>query len=208
MSAEAVTIIIPAHDGYSSREVVGELVAPGLAITPDINGNGTARNSRYRLTHVASGRTIGTAWCRTHAEAAAQLAKTAPGIDWANEDHKAIAAAPDLRAFSAKLVEGGLAKPCGRRCDPEVPAEQRYDVRCNTCDWRYSEDDDDPITDPKEAKQVARDHECEPCVEIQRPGMDQWIWPVELLDDDGSVHLPPVVYAALGVGQSRPREAS
>lgn len=62
-------------------------------------------------------------------------------------------------------------------CAGEVDANQlirakSWDVMCDLCDWTYSEvdnDDFEPLLSEKEAKQVARDHECTPLLRLKPP---------------------------------------
>lgn len=65
--------------------------------------------------------------------------------------------------------------------DPEALA-QTWDIRCLTCEWRYTEGEDgdgpfaahDVVPDEAGARYQARYHECEPYMEIKAPG-GQWV---------------------------------
>lgn len=96
-----------------------------------------------------------------------------------------------LRAGGWRLFEGvsQTGKPlsdvvcpwCAGTVETPPPG---WKVRCRTCDWEYEDEDDEPL-DAKPAKQVARDHECEPWVEISPPGSERWGGP-SWFNNDGS----------------------
>lgn len=54
--------------------------------------------------------------------------------------------------------------------DENAPAEPSWRVGCRSCDWEYyDEDDSDGPLAEKDARQMARDHECEPDVWVKPP---------------------------------------
>lgn len=69
-------------------------------------------------------------------------------------------------------------------------------VRCNTCDWEFDpeEDGEDCVT-AKDAKRLAADHECEPWLEINGPGVGKWV-PLNSLNDDSTTHDHPTQHRA------------
>ena len=69
---------------------------------------------------------------------------------------------------------------------PESDAEPTWRVRCRTCDWEYDDEDGDGPLDAKAAKQLARDHHCEPWIEIGPPNDDRW-FPERSVNNDGSL---------------------
>lgn len=58
--------------------------------------------------------------------------------------------------------------------DPLPPS---WDIRCSICHWIASDDglDHEPIISAREARAVAKLHECEPEFEYLAPGSDTWI---------------------------------
>lgn len=91
--------------------------------------------------------------------------------------------------IGGKDAEDVVCPVCAGNAEPPEKEAPGWRVRCNTCDWeREDEYDEGPLT-PKEAKYMARDHECEPQVEIAPPTGDTWYadWQVK---DDGSLHEP------------------
>jgi len=72
---------------------------------------------------------------------------------------------------------------CAGNASPEDEQEgPGWRVYCRTCHWEYDEDEDETLT-PKEAKQVAYDHHCDPEVEIAPPAGDKWYDPFHVNDD-------------------------
>jgi len=63
-------------------KVKGRTVAPGLAVTPYITGEGRFRaTDLFHLTHIGSGRRIGAVYCTHRIRAAVEIA-VASGADW------------------------------------------------------------------------------------------------------------------------------
>lgn len=158
-------------------QVQGRLVAPGLAITPSM-GNKPHKPVRYVLTHVASGLTTGLGRCAVHVEEAAERA-TGFGIDW-TADKTAVVEAVKAAGVPNVL---GTAPFCRGWCDGDGPEPKSWSVRCNTCGWVWEDEHDEGPLDAKQAKETARDHECEPDVEIAAPDSNRWVEPFQVNDD-------------------------
>lgn len=79
------------------------------------------------------------------------------------------------RIWEGKSVTGKDLKVriCPTCAGVEQPEEERsWRVGCHTCYWEYEEEWDDPDGDPlseKDAREVARDHVCEPDTWIKPP---------------------------------------
>jgi hypothetical protein len=101
-----VTVVCQA----TSLAVPGELIAPGLAITPAVI-DGVTVPDRYALTHVPSGQRI-TPWratCRTHLQQARRIAIES-GVAWdANAD--TVRADPRAHGAYRKIFATGCG-PC------------------------------------------------------------------------------------------------
>lgn len=69
---------------------------------------------------------------------------------------------------------------------PESELVPTWRVRCRTCDWEYDHEDGEGPLDAKAAKQLARDHQCEPWIEIGPPNDDRWL-PERSVNNDGSL---------------------
>lgn len=177
--ADTVTVTLRRRRGGALEEngtVEGELVAPGLAITPRRDSPG------FSLTHVGSGLAFVTGYCDTHIRAAAERTLAA-GADWTvdvsvltGDTHKA------TLGELARSIRDELGFECRKRCYHDGAPTCR--VRCNTCGWQL--DDDDEWMDAKAAKRAADDHECEPEMQIWVPGPDRWFLPYQV-NDDGAV---------------------
>lgn len=176
-------LIVRVSDSKSEagfRDVEGRLVVEGLAITPSITpGLSSDGADRFVLTHIASGKCIPGTRCAKHTEEAAQVVLGA-GIDW-TVDVDTLIADPRVREVAQELQNRfGY---CSRHCDrPEGPS---WGVRCQACDWQYDEGDDGSL-DVTEAKQVGRDHVCEPLIELSPPESKKW-YPAWLVGADGSL---------------------
>lgn len=174
-------------DDWKLFAIEGELVAPGLAITPALRPNADThqpepRPNRWTMTHTPTGRSFGLSRCRTHIEQAAQLAAEAP-VDWTTPDMHAVADA--VKATTLLLdIRAAMRNPCpDRKPDCSQPDPPTWRVRCKTCTWEWGEDDEEGVLDAKEAKQVAQDHDCEPWVQISPPDGDDWLSPMWVNDD-------------------------
>ena len=171
------------HSGGDAFTVDGRIITPGLAITPSPGAN-NERKPRYVLTHIPSGLTAGPSRCAEHIGQAAQLAIDL-GIDW-NADQQTVVDALKAANFGQALMQIGF---CRDHCSGDGPEPKSWSVRCNTCDWYWEDEYGEGPLDAKNAKQMARDHECEPHVELAAPDSDLWISP-HLVDDDGTVREP------------------
>ncbi len=171
---EQVTI---ADRKNTTRTVPGATIAPGLIVTAAYRHAGYGQDKvpiprRYTISHAPSGLSIPTGpHCATHLREAVN-ALPASGIDWTQDKDT-------LLADKGRLAE--LVIPPRRLCDnvhygcPGDP--DPWHIRCNTCDWEYDPEDGDlgdvPTT-AAEARRIANDHECEPWIEIRKPGTDTW----------------------------------
>lgn len=177
------TLTVRVSDSRSpggSREVEGQLVVDGLAITPSVTpGQPGDDGPRFVLTHTRSGKCIPGTRCTKHINEAAEFVAAA-GIDW-TVDLDAIIADPKVKEVAQALqLRLGY---CSRRCDrPEGPS---WSVRCLTCAWQYEVDEEGSL-DAREAKQVGWDHVCDKTVQLLPPGTDKWVdqWRVH---DDGTI---------------------
>jgi hypothetical protein len=169
-------------------EVEGRVIAPGLAITPSVQDN------RYALTHIPSGLAFLTDRCSAHIDRVAEMAASLSaehGIDWTQDD-KSLTGQPETRKklfVVADAIQSEFGFCRGRACGQEDAPTWR--VRCNTCDWEWDDEYDEGPLNAKEAKRMARDHECEPDIEIQAPDSDNvWVRP-DRVSDDGTLHEVP-----------------
>jgi hypothetical protein len=78
---------------------------------------------------------------------------------------------------------------CRGRCKGDPPEEDSWGARCTTCDWVWEDEYDEGPLNAEQAKQVVRDHVCEPQVEILPPGGGQWVDPSRV-NDDGTLREP------------------
>lgn len=86
-----------------------------------------------------------------------------------------VARAAGWRMFKGESITG---KPiddvvCPACAGTAEPPPREWQVRCTTCDWD-SDDGEEPIRSGREAMDVARYHECESWIEVQRPG-GEWL---------------------------------
>lgn len=165
--------------GGERVEVLGRVVAPGLAITPVVDEK--PHRSRYRLTHVPSGLAVGAGQCAAHIAEAVERA-TGFGIDWTADKALVVEA---VKAAGVPNVLG-VAPFCRGHCVGDGPQPPSWSVRCHTCDWWWDEEEDEGPLDAKAAKSMARDHECEPEVQIAPPDSERWVDPF-WVNDDGTI---------------------
>jgi hypothetical protein len=175
------TVPVTVMHGGETTEVPGRIVAPGLAITRSAEFK--EHRPRYNLTHIPSGLTIGITRCGAHIEPTASLAAEL-GVDWTADKDVVI---------EALMAEGRIGRlrtgaQCRRHCDGDGPEPKSWEVCCHTCHWEW-EDDEGPL-DVKQAKEMARDHECQPEVQILPPDSSRWIDPF-FVNDDGTVRDLP-----------------
>jgi hypothetical protein len=83
---------------------------------------------------------------------------------------------------TGKAIEDVICPWCAGTATAPEPG---WRVRCQTCDWEYEDDNGEGPLDVKAAKQLARDHECEPWVEISPPGEERW-GGANWFNDDGT----------------------
>lgn len=165
MTAANITVVMRKQDGTTIREVEGQIVAPGIALAQVAQ-----EPNRYSLVHLASGLSFVWNRCGRHAAIAAELVRKATDVDWTVPVGEVMTdQAKDLH----KQIRNAIGWACDRRCDVD-PDAVSWEVRCSTCDWEWDGEDDEGPLDAEEAKRLARDHECEPYVEIKGPGMDRW----------------------------------
>lgn len=163
-------LITTHHRSNGTLDVAGVTVAPGLAVTTAMNGT-TPVPRRYTLTHIGSGLALssGEGRCATHIQNCVTLAVNT-GVDW-TQDKDTVLDNPALGTLGIdlRLVNGRLS--CDHRCPGEPPA---YKFRCNTCHYEQADDEmGDAFTDA-ETREAARDHMCEPDVEIAPVETQNW----------------------------------
>jgi hypothetical protein len=173
------TVPVTVTHGGESTEVPGRIVAPGLAITRVAESK--EHRPRYSLTHVPSGLTIGITRCGAHIEPVARLAAEL-GVDWAADKGVVI---------EALMAEGRIGRlrtgaQCRGHCDGDGPEPKSWGACCHTCHWEWEDEHDEGPLDAKQAKEVARDHECRPEVQICAPDSTRWVDPF-FVNDDGTV---------------------
>lgn len=180
------TETISVSDPEGARtEVQGLAVAPGLAITQSTRTDRARhRGPRYVLTHIPSGLAVGPPRCADHIQQITQAAVTT-GIDWTT-DRAAV-----VEAVKAAGVTNILGTPpsCRNHCTGDGPEPKSWGMRCTTCGYEWEDEYDEGPIDAKQAKELARDHECEPHVEILPPDSDQWLDPFRV-NDDGTLPEP------------------
>jgi len=177
MSTTTETVLV--SKGGELIPVEGRVIAPGLAITASLGGN-----NRYVITHTPSGLAVMNDRCAEHIDAIAALI-TAHPIDWTRSDPHVVGKDPEVRRVVSDA--NGKVGWCRGRCNPSTPPAPTWSVRCNTCDWEWEDEDGEGPLDAKAAKEMARDHECEPEVELCPPGDDaKWV-PEWLVGRDGSI---------------------
>ncbi len=159
--------------GDKDAQVEGELIAPGLAITPMPD----RVEERFSITHMPSGRSAIQDRCAKHIEDAAALLLLAD-VDWTVPVAELVAqqAVKDLIASTSKAL-GHCRRFCG--------TGPSWQVRCHTCDWEYEPELEDGPLDAKNAKWIADEHRCDPEVQIAAPDSTKWLatWQV---NDDGT----------------------
>jgi hypothetical protein len=158
---------IVTHHRGDTLNVAGVTVAPGLAITTAMSGDSPVPR-RYILTHLGSGLALGGARCATHIQDCVTLAVNA-GVDWA-QNKDTLLGNPALGALGMDLLVNGRLS-CNHRCPGEPPA---YKFRCNTCHYEQEDDEMGDAFTEAEVREVARDHQCEPDVEIAPADTQTW----------------------------------
>lgn len=174
----SITQAVQVLKGTELINVEGRVIADGLAITASLGGG-----NRFVITHTPSGRAVVSDRCAEHVEAiAATIAKA--DIDWTRSDPHEVGNDPEVR----RVVLGALENYplCFKRCNPSTPAEPSWSVRCTTCDWEWEDEFGEGPLDAKAAKEMARDHECEPEVELCPPGEDARWMPEWRVKSDGT----------------------
>lgn len=83
---------------------------------------------------------------------------------------------------------------CPTCAGTRAPAEEPWDVGCNTCDWAFSNDwdvllGDEPLTSAKDAVIVGREHRCESEVWVMDPD-HSGSRPLQDYDRDGNLRKP------------------
>ncbi|MGN9802026.1 hypothetical protein [Micromonospora sp. L32] len=164
--------------GKDLIDVEGRIIAPGLAITPS-GDEGT----RFGISHLPSGKAVITGRCAEHVEEAARLITGHPKpIDWTRTDEAIVA---DEAAKDLVVSVNGAVGPC-YGCGPKYDGPT-WSVRCTTCDWDWQDDFDEGPLDVEAARSMARDHECEPNVQLRPPGENsKWV-PEWRVNRDGSI---------------------
>ncbi len=117
------TIAVTVRKSSNRIEVEGQIVAPGLAITPYLNDDCTPHEGWLNITHIPSGLRIhGGAFCKGCIPAAVVLADES-GVDW-TADETTVKADPRAKKAASDLLALQLdACPVGD-CDEE---EDYYD---------------------------------------------------------------------------------
>lgn len=174
MSEQTETIAIRLHG--KTVDVEGRIVMPGLAITP-------TTDNRYSITHTPSGRALIQGRCARHIETAAELVVAAAGIDW-TRDSKTVGTDETVRVLALNILHE--VPYCERRCDNAYDGPS-WRVRCDTCRWEWEDEYNEGPLDAKAAKQVAREHECEPEVYLSPPDDDNERFAEWLVNDDGTI---------------------
>lgn len=122
--------------------------------------------------------------------------KHCPGSTYSSLD---VARLVGWRVWSGITVGGKHVEDvvCPRCAGTEVPPEPKpegWHVRCKTCDWDSREDADmqgDEPLDAANAKLLAREHRCDPLVELCPPGgSDTWYGHTQIRPD-GSLRDDP-----------------
>lgn len=159
-------------------DVEGRIIAPGLAITPSMYHEGWSC-----ISHLPSGKAVISGRCPEHVEDAARFLTGHPTpIDW-TQPEEAIVGDQAIKDFIVSVNDAvGRCYDCGPKYDGPT-----WSVRCTTCDWRWEDEFNEGSLDAKAAKDMARNHECEPEVELSPPG-DSNEWFAEwLVKDDGTI---------------------
>ncbi|MEV0726046.1 hypothetical protein AB0I37_25110 [Micromonospora purpureochromogenes] len=176
MSAATQTVQIISRDKWV--DVEGRIIAPGLAITPN-SDDGT----RFSISHLPSGKSLMQSRCAEHIEEAARLLTGHPKpIDWTRPE-EAIVGDEALKDLVVSISEAvGRCYDCGPKYDGPT-----WSVRCTTCDWQWEDEYNEGPLDVEAARDMARDHECEPNVEMLPPGDGaKWV-PEWRVSSDGTV---------------------
>jgi hypothetical protein len=167
------TVTVHIRDSHSreddlSIDVQGEIVTPGLAITPALH-----EENAYLLTHVDSSLYIpGCRRCRTHIEESVS-AVLALGIDWTATSTDLMQRFKADRDLAERLLAAAIGRTeCTRLCDH--PDAMAYPVRCNTCRFELTAADENVPLSLEEAQEWRDDHECEPDVDILAPVAVAW----------------------------------
>lgn len=166
------------------------VLPPGLAWR-----DSTLIGGRYAIVHVNSGLSLPGLddRCRIHIDQASALIATLSAehdVDWTF--NSADLRGQDGAALRAKVIDIGHAvtaeidyscrlRACGQ---PDAPA---WGVRCTTCNWAWSDENDEGPLDGKTAKDIADEHECDPNVQIMVPASggepERWVTPSDVSMD-------------------------
>jgi hypothetical protein len=166
-----LTTVTISRRGNVREDVQARLVAPGLAITPDVPDEKRPDRPRFSVTHVASGLALRTRMCGEHVQVCAEMAVASP-VDWTEADQPTLVAA----VKETDLLEKTLPiSPCiYGYCTGDGPEPPTYSVRCNTCNWEWEDEHEEGPLSRKEAENQAADHECDPDIEIKSPVTGRW----------------------------------
>lgn len=191
-TAEPITVMLASRRRKSNPPVpaTGEVVVLGLVVAPYLDHDDCLSADRFSLYHQPSGLGLPTLTnrCRIHIDQAIAVLReynSEQAVDWdvdrdvltSGDNRPRLLAALDA---ATAVVRRGCRK---RRCGEDVPS---YQARCKTCDWTSDEDEDDGPLDATEIAELARDHECEPRVEIRSPNADDDGWlPLDSFDEEG-----------------------
>lgn len=185
LTGDLITVKVSSRKADSGfREIPGKVVVPGLAITAN-EGDGK-KPARYSLTHVPSGLAAGRSHCGLHAQEVAAAAVDA-GIDWTVGKDAVVAAIKAKDGLTDALFKRG----CSDWCKGDGPKPPSYNVRCNTCDWEWDDDeyDEGPLS-REDAERMGMDHECEPWIEIKSPVTGKWHEKYALKDAEAKAASP------------------
>jgi hypothetical protein len=164
-------------DRRGDVQVEGFPVAPGLAIVPSLN-----EPDRFSLTHVPSGRAVIQGKCLEHIETVMRSVRDFP-IDWTRAPEELVADEAVKDAARSLNDEAGF---CYGRCNPSTPPQPSWRVYCRTCHWEWEDEFGEGPLDAETAKKMARDHDCQPEVQIGPPDSDRWLDPF-FVNDDGTL---------------------
>lgn len=94
----------------------------------------------------------------------------------------------DGLSMTGKPLSDVVCPTCAGTAEPvaETGEPPGWRVRCNTCHWEYEDEYGDGPLSPKEARDMARDHQCEAEVEIAPADGDKWYDEYQV-KDDGSI---------------------